>query len=96
MKTYNIKETAARIRDLRVSFGYTQESAAEHIGIERSFLSRVETGANGCSIDILVRFAELYHVPLDYLIFGKSSQNTDARNTIDTVIQQLTALRNQM
>lgn len=35
MKTYNIKETAVRIRNLRVSFGYTQEKAACLLGSDR-------------------------------------------------------------
>ena len=44
MKSYNIQETAARIRELRLSCGYSQQEAADHLGVDKSFLSRVEHG----------------------------------------------------
>ena len=96
MKTYNIKETAARIRDLRVCFGYTQETAAELIGVERSYLSRIENGANGCSVDLLIRLAEIYNVSLDYLLTGKDTDGKRLKGIIDTIVEQLHILRDAM
>lgn len=96
MKTYNIKETATRIRKLRISSGFTQEATAEQIGVERSYLSRIETGASGCSVDILIRFSELYHVSLDYLIYGKATKRVDVQKRLTTVIQQLSEIRDLM
>ncbi len=96
MKTYNIKDTATRIRKLRISSGYTQEVTAEQIGVERSYLSRIETGANGCSVDILIRFSEFYHVSLDYLVYGKGAKSIDVQKRLTTVIQQLSEIRDYM
>ena len=93
MKTYNIKETATRIRELRVSYGYTQEEAAELLGVERSYISRIERGAKGCSVDLFIRLSEIYHVPLDYLLCGKKETHLEARNAIDRVIWELTDIR---
>lgn len=94
MKTYNIKDTAGRIRELRASFGYTQETAAELLGVERSYLSRIENGVNGCSVDILVRMTELFDVSLDYLVAGKDVDGKKLKDIIDTVVEQLHTLRN--
>ena len=96
MKTYNIKETAVRIRDLRISFGYTQETAAELLGVERSYISRIESGAKGCSVDLFIRLSELYHVPLDYLLCGRKEIHAETRNALDGIIRKLTDLRNQL
>ena len=96
MKTYNIKETAARIGDLRVNSGYTQETAADLIGVERSYLSRIENVVKGCSVDLFIRIAEIYHVSLDYLLYGETPNSTEARVTLNSVISQLTALRDQL
>lgn len=96
MKVYNIKETADRIRQLRISRGYTQETTAELIGVERSYLSRIETGANGCSIDTLVRLAEIYDVSLDYLVSGKDTDGKRLKGIIDTIVEQLHILREAM
>lgn len=96
MKTYNIKETAARIRDLRVSYGYTQETAAELLGVERSYISRIESGAKGCSVDLFIRLSEVYHVPLDYLLCGRKEIHIQTRNILNKVIRELTDLRDQL
>ena len=94
--TYNVKETASRIRDLRKIHRYTQEQAAELLGVERSYLSRIENGAKGCSVDLFIRISEIYHTSLDYLLYGETTNRTEARTTLDTVISQLTALRDQI
>lgn len=70
MLNYNMEETAKRLRTLRVQQGYTQEAAAERLGVERSHLSRMERGQKGCSLELLVRLAQLYGVSLDYLLLG--------------------------
>lgn len=96
MKTYNVEETAARTRELRARFGYTQETVAELIGVERSYLSRIENGVKGCSVDILIRLAEVYDVSLDYLVAGKDVDGKRLKGFIDTIVDQLLALRDAM
>lgn len=68
---YDIKASGERIRSLRTQSGYTQEKIAHALNIDRSFYSRIESGKNGCSVDLLVQLADLFGVSLDYLVLGK-------------------------
>ena len=81
MKTYNIKETASRIRELRKKHRYTQEQAAELLEIDRRSLSNIENAAN---------------VTLDYLLFGDDTKREMLKAELDTIIGQLTLLRDQL
>jgi transcriptional regulator with XRE-family HTH domain len=94
MKHYNVQETAMRIRGLRKIYGFTQENAAKMLEIDRRSLSHIETGSKGCSIDLLVRFATIYHVSLDYLLLGKKQDDELLKAKLDTAITQLIELRN--
>ena len=96
MKTYNIKETAARIRDLRVSFGYTQERVAALLGSDRRSLSHIENGSRGCSLDMLIRISALYEVPMDYLLFGQEGDAEMIKVGIDMAISCLSTLRDNL
>ncbi len=68
---YNTKESGMRIQKLRVQCGYTQGELAEKLNVDRSFLSYVESGKKGCSVDLLVQFSKLFDVSLDYLVMGQ-------------------------
>ena len=67
---YDIKRSGAYIRALRIKNRYTQEELAKAVKMDRSFLSRIESGQKGCSVDLLIRFSELFQVPLEELIGG--------------------------
>ena len=67
---YDIKRSGAYIRALRIKNQYTQEELAGAANIDRSFLSRIESGQKGCSVDLLIRFSELFQIPLEALIGG--------------------------
>ena len=96
MKTYNVKETASRIRELRKKHRYTQEQAAELLEIDRRSLSNIENAAKGCSLDLFIRMANTYHVTLDYLLFGDDTKYEMLKAELDTIIGQLTLLRDQL
>lgn len=96
MSYYNIQETSARIRKLRIESGYTQERAAGLLEIDRRSLSNIEKGTKGCSVDLLIRLTEVYTVSLDYLLLGKDVDGTIARASLEEVIQQLTELKDKL
>lgn len=73
---YDMKQSGERIRQLRKQTGYTQEQLAHVLNIDRSYYSRIESGKNGCSVDLLVRLSELFEVSLDYLVLGEYSQTS--------------------
>ena len=93
MKTYNMKETASRIHDLRKTYYYTQEQAAELLQIDRRTLSNIETAKKGCSVDMLLRIAEAYDVTLDYLLLGSDLSEENSKVKLNSIIQQLISLR---
>ena len=96
MKTYNLKETATRIRDLRKIHRYTQEQAAELLEVDRRTLSNIETAQKGCSVDMLIRITEVYDVTLDYLLMGNDLNGKNLKVNLDSIIQQLISLRNTL
>lgn len=92
MSYYDIQETSTRIRQLRLGCGYTQERAAGLLEIDRRSLSHIEKGTKGCSVDMLIRLAEVYGVSLDYLLLGRDIDGRLAKSCLEGVIQQLTLL----
>ena len=68
-----MKRSGTYIQKLRIQYGYTQEELAKAVNIDRSFLSRIESGKKGCSVDLFVQLAEFFHVSLDELILGSKS-----------------------
>jgi len=68
---YNTKECGMRIQRLRAQHGYTQGGLAEKLNVDRSFLSYVESGKKGCSIDLLIQLSRIFNVSLDFIVLGQ-------------------------
>lgn len=89
---YDMKRSGAYIQNLRIQYGYTQEELARAVNIDRSFLSRIESGKKGCSVDLFIQFAEFFHVSLDELILGTKSKDRtyiEGRGRLNTDIVAL-------
>ena len=67
---YDMKRSGAYIQNLRVQNGYTQGQMAKALNMDRSYLSGMESGAKGCSVDLFIQLSEFFHVPIDSLILG--------------------------
>jgi len=67
---YDMIKSGSNIRNLRIQRGYTQEQLAKKLNIDRSYLSRVEAGQKGCSVDLFIQFSNFFHVSIDYLVLG--------------------------
>lgn len=52
-----------RIKRLREARGWTQEQLAEHSGLHRNSIIRIETNAQGLSIDAYLVVADALGVP---------------------------------
>lgn len=74
--SYDMKKCGKRIQQFRIQCGYTQEEFAKTLNIDRSTLSRIESGTRSCSLDLLIQFSELFTISLDYLILGKNNPIT--------------------
>ena len=68
------KKIGGFLRELRKSAGFTQEQAAEKLGISSRTISRWETGAYMPDISMLVDIAELYDVDIREIIDGERKE----------------------
>ncbi len=95
---YDIEQSGERIRQLRIQNGYTQERLAEKLNIDQSFLSRIESGSKGCSVDLFVQLSKLFHVSLDVLILGLEAEDSrvQLKANIGRLINQLSQLQKQL
>lgn len=100
---YDIKKSGERIRQLRTEAGYTQETLAKELSIDRSLLSHIEAGKRGCSIDMLVRISEFFNASLDWIVLGRedkalltSRDNNLLKTDISELIDRLNALKEQL
>lgn len=57
-----------RIRELRKSFGLSQEALAKKLGTTQQAVSRMENNAYDIPSDILIKISEKYNVTTDYIL----------------------------
>lgn len=95
---YDIGQCGNRIRQLRRQNRYTQEELAVTLGVDRSVLSRIESGKYACPVDFLARVSSFFDVSLDYLVFG-TVQNKNAaqlKASIVKLMQQLEQFKDEI
>ena len=88
---YDQEKCGARIRQIRKQNGYTQERLADELNMDRSVLSRIETGKYVCGVDFLAQIAIYFGISLDFPVFGKA-QNKEAehlKESITVLIRQI-------
>ncbi len=74
--------TATRIKEERLRLNYTQQSVADHLGMNISNYSRLENGKYEITIAKLEAIAEFFKVPLVNLINSTTSNNYHFNNCI--------------
>lgn len=97
---YDTKRSGAYIQRLRIQHGYTQGQMAKALNMDRSYLSRIESGAKGCSVDLFIQLSEFFHVSMDSLILGMERENAlehksmvQLKKEIAELIDRLTTLQ---
>ena len=90
---YDMKECGKRVQQLRIQKGYTQETLANRLSIDRSLLSYIESGKRGCSVDLLVQLSDVFGVSLDILVLGKEKvvMDTEDKKLLKLCIKDLIA-----
>ncbi|MBD2848564.1 helix-turn-helix transcriptional regulator [Paenibacillus sp. IB182496] len=68
--------TGERIAQLRDERGWTQEQTATMLGISRAALSHYEKNRREPDTETLSKFADLFHVSIDFIVGRTRSQNT--------------------
>lgn len=64
------------LRTLRIREGLTQEELGKHIGTTRSAIGMYEQGKREPNLGLLEKFANLFHVDMNYLV-GMVIENKD-------------------
>ena len=97
---YNTKRSGAYIQNLRIQNGYTQGQMAKALNMDRSYLSRIESGAKGCSVDLFIQLSEFFQVSIDSLVFGMERDNVlehgQLKKEIAELIDRLTTLQTHL
>ena len=59
-----------KIANIRVSLNMSQHELARHVGISRSYLSKLEcgTGISGMSLEILFKIAQAFQIDIGQLV----------------------------
>lgn len=58
------REFGARVQELRLSRGLTQEDLAEAVGVDRSYMGFIERGEKNATLDKIGKIAAALHVSL--------------------------------
>ena len=90
---YDTFESGKRIQELRKAHGMTQAQLAEALNISLDHLRKIEGGQRGCSVDLLIALAAAFDVSLDFLVLGRGGSVAAARDKLQTLIDELTALK---
>ena len=69
---YDIKESGARIKELRLKKGVTQERMANDLGVTVETVSRIERGVRGASIDLMSILSRYFNTTIDFLVDGQA------------------------
>jgi transcriptional regulator with XRE-family HTH domain len=59
-----------RVRSLRRKHGWTQVEMAERLGVDRSYLSEIETGKKDPSLRVMKTIADGFGISLSRLLRG--------------------------
>ena len=81
------KELGRRLWDYRTELKLTREAFSEKCDICAQFLSDIEHGRKGMSVETLYKICTAFPVSVDYLVFGKSNMNfsSPANRVLDNV-----------
>lgn len=78
------------IRRLRRDRGWTQAFVAESLGITAPFLTMVESGQRGMSLELIESLGELFGVPVSSFFISRESDNASISR------QELFALKKRL
>lgn len=67
-KTIEVEKISNRIKKMRELKNWTQEYMAERLGISQNTYSRMETEASKISVDRLLEIAQIFEVPIEFLM----------------------------
>lgn len=91
-------ELDTRLKSLRLSANLTQRQLAARMGISVSAVSSYELGNNNPPYDILISYADIFHVTTDFIL-GREPKDTSSVSVdglTDREVKALQALVNTL
>lgn len=85
-----------RLKELRAMSGLSQEQLAEELGFSTTHYRHVEHGDKGCSVDLLLALAEVFHVSTDYLLGRTPADDVAIKLQLQDAIVSLNQLLRSM
>ena len=87
---FNRMAYGARIKQLRINKGLTQEQLAEKMHVTGTYIVKIENTQRTGSIELAVELADGFGVSLDHLLLGR--EYSDKKQAFQTVIAFLSEL----
>ena len=75
----DFNEIGKRIKTKRLELKLTQEKLAEMTDLTETYIGAIERSTSKCSIETLVKIAQVLNMNLDYLILGTNITNVNNR-----------------
>ncbi|WP_055665507.1 helix-turn-helix domain-containing protein [Desnuesiella massiliensis] len=69
------KKIGERIQKERLGLGLTREKIAEILNLSANFIGQIERGEKKMSLATMVKISECLRVSIDYLIYGKDTED---------------------
>ena len=63
-----------RIKEARTELHLSQDYVAKFLGVNRTAIVEIESGKRKVSADVLGKFSELFQIPADELLNGRSTE----------------------
>lgn len=79
MENTSLAAMGKRIAEIRRSHQITQEKLAEMLSVSPKHISHTECGTSSLSLKNLIQFCQIFDCSLDYIVFGKTADNTLAK-----------------
>ena len=91
------KEFPQRLKHLRQNKGWSQGQLAKKLDVDTQRISKYEMGANSPPSDMMIRFAHIFEVSLDYLMCGQEEPNLNMIRNAKLVqcVEEIGALSNE-
>jgi len=70
--TVDFKTIGKRIKVSRTQRDMTQAELSERVGVSNVYISNIETGVKGVSLEVLLKIAGALGVSLDSMVFGST------------------------
>ena len=61
----------------RIKYGYSQSKLASKLNVNQTAISNYESGKQTPSVDVLIRYCEIFNLSLDYLCNTKHNSKLD-------------------